>query len=151
MCLTLLEKFPTREKARAVRPKVARTDMIVYRRFEKWEDASYLVSPHRGAIYELGKEYRSRLGRTCFQEWGWTNCGRWCVDINQGRHAWRTLKDAGYSIGSGCCSYTDVILRCVIPKGSEYFDGNDGDIVSTCIRLPKVLRDYTHKARGAAY
>jgi hypothetical protein len=51
-------------------------------------------------------------------------------EINEGLHAYRTLLTARQSI-----YLYKIIKKVVIPKGSEYYLGKDGDIVSNQMML----------------
>ena len=124
MCLTVdKEKFKI---------DIAQEDIVVYKVLIK-EDKS-VISPYKDFVYEIGKEYKTRM-KTRF-------CRDYC-EINEGFHSFLTLEDSlperkFFSQGniSACC------YKCIIPKGTKVVYGEFGiynAIVSEAIKIVEEL------------
>lgn len=105
--------------------------------------------------YDLEKTYCEP--GTCFST-GWVNEDEWFRDcysyddegnkqyhVHRGFHAFRSWDDAWCAaqtkIGLDESNVKRRIFKCVIPKGSYYMKGIDGDIVSNKIIVKKRLID----------
>jgi hypothetical protein len=91
------------------KPLVAEKDITCYKVVYKHSEFSTLHSEIRGFEYELGHTYRIRTGR-----FGPSENGR----VHEGFHSFDTLKHALAYGGKSL-----VLMKCVIPKGSLYFEG----------------------------
>lgn len=134
MCLVINQQFKNRSSARAHKPLVADKNIVVYKRLslQRFGDGA-LVSPYFNARYNLGETYTSKLTRYCLR-----HAQGWIVAVSRGIHSYTTVRGAlRHAYGS------EVILRCIIPKGAEYWIGDDDDIVATQLRLPIQLKDYS--------
>jgi hypothetical protein len=127
MCLTIKKRFSSLRKMIKKEQKIAIKDIIVFKVLEKrrWknqygEDTKY-ISPYRSYVYHLGYHYY-QTGPNKFSIW-WNSFSGY-YDINQGLHAWVSLKKAEEE------KYDCTIIKCVIPKGSTYFLGANNDVVT---------------------
>lgn len=118
MCLTLKERFETREMARkaAKSPKIAKKDIIVYKKLDRC-DGKIGYSPFYGHKYEKGMHYYQD-GKRPFSISIENDYGMWIIYINRGLHAY-TKKVLG-----------GTIKKMVVPKGAKYFLGSNNDIVA---------------------
>lgn len=126
MCLYVIKQHSKIEKLF----HEAQKDITVYKKFElkETEESIEFLSPYFESRYELGKSYHIDYDRIIN---GAVNSdSSWIV--NNGIHAYRTKKRALY------CSYkSEVIIPCIIPKGSLYMLGKFNEIVSDTIKMPK--------------
>ena len=83
-------------------------------------------APTRKFTYKFGKTYSLPL-------WGWF--AGWKGVVNKGFHSYHALDEARWGEsewGSHC-----TLMQGVIPKGSKYFMGYSGQIVSSRIKIVK--------------
>jgi len=121
----------------------AKEDITVYKMFRILNSES-IFSPYQGFKYEkLGRQKTIK-----FNKWKGRGAG---FDFSDGMQAGEDLK-AGkiiYTISQGyhsCNKYeklhryvgiNDAVIPCIIPKGSWYYEGYDGLMVSTDLIIPK--------------
>lgn len=92
--------------------KIASKDIICYKviiKFVTIEGINF-YTPYRCFIVEIGKEYNSPL---CKKD----------NEVYTGLHSFRKLKDAENEILSNWDPRRLRIARCIIPEGSEYYEG----------------------------
>jgi hypothetical protein len=108
------------------KPLITKKPIRVYKHVLKvpvWDHAFSkssvsLKTPYRRVEVKLGTLMRSRKLRACG--------GKWKYGVNEGIHAWRNLDRL--LIG-------EHYIISTIPKGTEYFIGECGDIVSQYLQL----------------
>lgn len=112
MCLTTAGfKSAYRLNKALSKPKIAETDLLVYKRLTR---GSY--SPYQGTKYAKGLHTATMKA---------TRVGM-AIEVNAGLHAYVDFKYA-----SSRCNSSDKVVPMVIPKGSKYFiSGNGTEIVS---------------------
>ena len=127
MCLTIKDSYLySHRNTEIVTTKLSNTakrDMIVYKRFNvhvKRDKTIVLISPYQRKKYEVNMHYH-QTGKEKFT-FEWWN-GELC--INRGLHAYVNYKDVINNL-----FYDEYAVKCIIPKGSTYFLGKYGDIVS---------------------
>jgi hypothetical protein len=95
------------------KPKIATEDIICYKIIHK--DMTSLF--HKEFKWEFGKVYHTEMTTTRISFLTHTM-------VEQGFHSYSTLKATrkGYYSSSEPC----IVVKCTIPKGSEYYTGNHG-------------------------
>lgn len=70
-------------------------------------------------------------------------------NVEQGFHSYMYQKDAEAFINEVCGENTLVLVKCIIPKGSQYFVGNSTDwrsgYASDKIIFTSIIKEYKHK------
>lgn len=128
--------------------QVTKQDMIVYKTLyykylhnegQKWKNQygsgivnTKFTSPYCNFEYELGYHYYQE-GKDKFTYDYNNSCTEFYV--NKGLHAWLSQKTAE-SRRAG-----NIVVECIIPKGSEYFKG-EYDIVSDNLILVKIVKKH---------
>ncbi len=129
------------------RPRTAKRDIIVYKRLERSKiDEEKLISIWWGTYYKIGEHYKVDMVAnnepyTVF-DWDAMNAyPDWMVEpsiythVHAGYHSMmekhRSLPD----------SEQEVMVRCVVPKGANYFKDNTGLIVSNEIIILNIIED----------
>lgn len=133
MCLSLKPQ-PTRAAVRAIKPKIAKRNIVVYkelkRRFLSNDYGSILrwVSPYQNFVYVADTTYKIPHLKKHISKNKWAWAGRnWDCSIHQGFHAYRTPSHNR--------------IRMIIPKGAEYYISEYGrEIVSNQLRTPKTMK-----------
>lgn len=125
MCLIVdKEKF---------RVKIAQEDIVVYKALGK--DDENVISPYWEFVYEIGKEYKTKMKLQFFNNY---------YEIHEGFHSFLNEKDAKLEESTlRYCKVQDGYLdfccfRCIIPKGSEIIYGKYCEkdaIVSEAIKI----------------
>lgn len=137
MCLTVNITFPTKKDAQNYKPLIATKDIKVYKVLEYGTKAKTkaktnkdrLYSPYRGFYYDKGTQYtESKLNRryhtTC-----WSN--QCTLHIEKGLHAYVTKDCRQIKDHLSTYAYAKpVVVVMVIPKGSQYYLGDNNDIVT---------------------
>jgi len=126
MCLNFTIKAKNIKEARelANKPLIAKKDITVYKILNKNFFNGKYYSPHKHFEYEKGNEYY-RYGKKFEIRVSKTNNEKYLVHIYDGLHSYRTLsraKDATWG--------NRKVFKMVIPKGAEYYLGENKDIVS---------------------
>lgn len=119
MCLTVKEGFKTRKEAREYKPLIAKEDIKVYK-VVNLENKS----PYFSFYYEKGYHYASNFSKNI------VNYSRWHIKINKGLHSFIKYKKAKERKNNFLSSDDFKIIIMYIPKGSEYYLGTGGDVVS---------------------
>ena len=109
--------------------KILKEDKKVYKILEyKPKSPKYkYVSWYKGFKYSFNTLYTIKGKLTIYYG-----------DVNEGFHAYRTKKAYKNSFAWG--NNRAVLVECTIPKGSEYFLGKNGDIVSNQIILNNIIK-----------
>ncbi len=128
MCLTIRKSFATEQEAQAVlkKPNIAKEDIKVYKALDCFNGV--YQTPYRGYTMKEGEHYYQTgkiFGTSITKRWG---TARLEINITQGLHAWLKRKSA---VGAA-----NNIIEMIIPKGSKYFIGMYGDIVSDNLIWP---------------
>lgn len=147
MCLTVADpEFPTNRKLfrtksemqnRMKNPDMTKRAMTVYKVLSgRRDDKVCLESPYMGQQYEIGWTYEVE---------NFTFKKRQCyihpatyLEVEKGIHAYRTYESAKIS---HFCRYIDrFIVKCIIPKGTPYFKGLNGDIVALRMTFKEIIK-----------
>lgn len=111
------------------KPKRARKDIKVFKVLEL--NGLFLHSPYydKDKCWAINWVYKSDIrGDVSFQEDSFHSI----IQVSQGFHAYVTLVNA--------ILYKDyVVCEAIIPKGSRYYLGMQGDIVSNQLKITKIL------------
>ena len=123
MCLDIRDNQRKDKEGKYI-PSVAKKDIICY----KWVERGYynrklLLTPYYCTIVRIGQVMKVKS-----LEINWSTVGR-------GIHGFTTLKTGKIHIN---CS-DDVLIRCIIPKGTEYIKGEGNEIVATKMKLKKMI------------
>lgn len=124
-------------------PLIAKEDIVVYKVLNKVKRKGfslYAKSPYQGFMYLKGAKYTAEL-RMDYDK----NMQGYALYIEEGLHAWQ-------SINNGCKllynkENNGFITEMIIPKGSKYFLGIHGDIVTNEMIWPTYFKLYTHKLK----
>lgn len=111
-------------------PIVAEKDVKVYKVLFVTGDS--ILSPCQNFEWELGKLYddKIKINETGLETY-----------INEGFHSLKfppIHKDGSWCIGDKelfSCGTYDIVFEAIIPKGSVYYENEDGEIVSTALKL----------------
>jgi len=127
MCL---ENLTTKE------PLIAKKDIVVYKYIIKVNQA-YLTY-YRHKIIKIGKTYRSKLIKIqlLFTK----------GLINEGLHSMKYKKDACYMAKDKLVT----LVKCVIPKGSKYYEGSFNfrgesykSLASNKLKYLEIIKDFS--------
>lgn len=146
MCLTtpsLKSKQPTKLKyttgmliKRAT--KIAKKDIIVYKRFETRLDGR-LVTPYN--YFNWPKDGRCVV----VPEFGVCKKGNYKLEVDEGLHAYVDMGTAE----SRVCFATEVIREMVIPKGTSYIIGDNQEIVALAMKIKPDARSKRKPAKAS--
>ena len=145
MCFTIDKEFKTRAQAKelATQPRIARTNITVYKWlvaeiFEGKEKIIHYHSPHRGMRYRPGETKTAEKFSFRFVD----VCG-WRSEINKGLHSyhWSVAEELFKRYKKSFTKFNNVLIKCIIPKGTPYFKNNAGEYVSLAIKTPD---EYKH-------
>lgn len=119
------KRFKSNEDAKSFEPTIAKKDIKVYKLLVKYE----CTSPHRNERYWRGDTKRVTLGKVVvlFKK------SEYRVMVEEGMHAYTTRKSADCDYARSSC----YVHEMVVPKGSKYYLGIHGDIVSDTLHWPK--------------
>lgn len=141
MCLTINLKL--HQLTSAPKPFIATKDIVCYKIVGRYQARIYkksakkkqqFESMYQGFRYHLNEEYKA----TFSYRYGFK-------DVNQGIHSYR--KDSimkqvsGYvpNLSKEVTLGHSVILKCIIPEGSQYYHGESGDFVSNKLKTVKAI------------
>ena len=100
-------------------PMIAPTDIECYKIVNLYEDGTYHSHFKTDFVWEFGKTMDSKLHVDIVSH----------SHVNEGFHSYQTLKDAKIALSQAIVRFAKVALaKCIIPKGSLYFDGKINDI-----------------------
>lgn len=75
--------------------------------------------------------------------------GEYQCNVEQGFHSYMYQEDAEAFINEVCGENTLVLVKCIIPKGSQYFVGASSDLrvgyASDKIIFTSIIKEYKHK------
>lgn len=115
-------------------PLIAQKDITCYKVLDVFEGSKRTFYP----MYQ-SNGFRYRLGqRNYYAKGGYGNLKRLkklkvvLGEVYEGLHSYQTLEKAQYQAKT---CYNVIIMKFVIPKGTEYFKGSDEDYVSLQLRL----------------
>lgn len=98
-------------------PIVAESDIVVYKAVKIHKASMNMYSEFHGYRYRLGGEYRTYLRGIPLK---WEKCGVEVQVIDYGFHSYVYKEDAEEE-----CTSHMYVIRCVIPRGSNYWKGVD--------------------------
>ena len=123
MCLEL-----SKEQRKNKIPLVAKTDLVVYKFLKKTtvhrfsyndmrgEIIETLVTPYRQTMVDIGSTYESEFTFNCDG------------DVEMALHSLKSLKSIKKLLKKSAINW--LVCRCVIPKGSKYYQGKFNTMVS---------------------
>lgn len=109
MCLKLSEA-----NRKSSQYKIATEDISCYK----------VVKSHGDRFYTPYFRADAQLGQTYYSEFTFNHYG----DVSRGLHSFKSLKAATAEADSFIANTK--IIRCVIPKGSRYYQGKFGNAIS---------------------
>lgn len=129
-------KIKTGKEALRLYGKVDKKDKIVYKSFDEGTDyttsVSYLVTPYTYFRWPIsGHVVVPSLGIKSSYSY---------LEVNRGLHAYLTASRAKNEVGS-------IVKRMIIPAGTQYIVGENGDIVTTEMWLKKDYDKYKRSKR----
>ena len=113
------------------KPEIALTDIIVYKHVIATRDPKVFQTSYHHSDVELGVTYKSEID---------TNTD---YSIEKALHSYLELETADYQAKD----YSQVLIECIIPKGSTYYIGifyDQPSIASNTLIYVKVIKDYTN-------
>lgn len=121
--------------------QIAESDLKVYKILKYVEN--YIISPIRGFIWELNKTYKTELDNPNYyidERRNVINCGFHSLLDSPKLH--RTMFFASriwYIKSSDIMLYSpnEYVFEAIIPKGSEYYENENGEIVSNQLKIIK--------------
>jgi hypothetical protein len=125
--------------AKEARIRTTKTDRVVYKSFRPYSrkgQTTTLRSPYRGTTWTLGEpKVLSSFGREVFGQGRSTalKTVREGDSVGRGFHAYLKASNAAEEMGQ-------LVVRCIIPKGTKYILGRCGEIVALALIPQKVLR-----------
>lgn len=125
MCLYIKNTHKKNTKGIYI-PNIATKDVICYKWLDKTEKG--FKTPFRNVLVKIPSVMKAKLG-----------ISRWFGHqrINKGIHAYVKKKE----ISTDLRGEDDAILvKCIIPKGSKYFEGTNNDIVANNMKLIKIIK-----------
>lgn len=145
MCLIIPTNTESLGKAIKQSKKIATKDIVVYKVVKvgkKWKnqygEGYKFISLYENFPYKLGYHYYQKDKKFSFNLY--SNCvynSSFILEIYKGLHAYIKL-DEIIVLKS---TYTDrAIIKCIIPKGSEYFVGTHNDIVTDNLIFDSVVK-----------
>jgi len=131
MCLTVSRVFTTKYEALSYPALVAIKDIKVYkvligRRILGIPFGN--MAPFRKFHYAWRKKYTAEFSKSTSYTSPWTKNAKFNLDIDAGLHAY---VDKGLAISNK--DKECIVVQMTIPKGSEFYLGSRGDIVSNCL------------------
>ena len=121
MCLTVrLEEFLSAKEAIKISTKYAKKDIIVWKRVNIIDDG-YARAPFRYSLYDSPVIETTEFTGSVRNSYNFEDC----LDVFQGIHAYRDEAEARRKFGT--------VVKCIIPKGTPYILGDNGDVVSLCL------------------
>ncbi len=128
MCLNTINRFPDAESAEAGRKlwRTANKDIIVYKLLlkKKARNGTFkYISPFKEFQYKKGEHYY-QTDDWCTATVVSVGSMGFYLEINEGLHSYLNPFFASTWYNNS------VLVKMVIPKGSRYFMGQNGDIVS---------------------
>lgn len=109
-------------------PLIARKDIICYKRLKPLGHG-YFKTPYREFTVKIGTFMSvDSFGLSV------DSFGLWFNQVNRGIHGYTSKKRA-----SGETDRNEVMVKCIIPKGTEYFRGVYDDIVALKMKLKKII------------
>ena len=131
MCLTIKRKS---------HKQTAKKDIVVYKIVEQVVYSKRLRTPYQFTTVKIGGKYESKL--TVYDD-GIELC------ITKGLHSLKTKKEAIEAAKDITgCDYDQHIVRCIIPKGSEYYVGDFYDwkgYASSNIEYQEIIKTIKHE------
>lgn len=129
MCLNTKKRFDTFKEAQAYKGEIATKDIVVYKVLDR-ASKTYGQAPYQSDFYyEKGIQYtESKLKIEVKRSFN----DEYCLQIHQGLHAFvyktcKGIKEYMYLHKQDCKSKA---IKMTIPKGSIYYLGTNGDIVT---------------------
>jgi hypothetical protein len=153
MCLTVNESFKSSYAARkySKKPLVAEQDILVYKILRKITNKTphQLYTFKQGYVhYRFGpQKFKFNFGKKHVY-YPKPNPGlraemKYIIEVRDGLHAYQNKAEATIRLWRS----RTVIHKMIIPKGSEYFIGDNGDIVATKLWWPEANDSVFETAR----
>lgn len=112
---------------------IANEDIVTYKCLFIGINGKYIAPFRREFTYEIDKEYRLDNWETSYNIDTELNL----ISINEGFHSFRFFDFSYNNISNNC--YKEGYFKAIIPKGSHYFIGQDGDIVSDSLKIVEII------------
>lgn len=124
MCFYVDKRYPDK--------KIADKDITCYKRLLPYNGKKYkFKSPYQRYKYNLNILFESKIGK--IENYAY------CAEINKGLHSYSTKTRAIECSKQFGCN-TEIILKGIIPKGSEYYyNPMNRQYVSNQLILTKIL------------
>ena len=115
-------------------PKIAEKDIICYKFYRRYN--KILISPYQGfRAPEIGITANANLGKSYIPE----NDHYYDFKrVDEGFHSFKTLEEVKHKV-NGYRNLDLVIFKCIIPKGSSYYEGRFDRYESYCSNSIKLV------------
>ena len=112
------------------RKKIAKEDIVCYKGLLDYEDDE-LFTPFQEFSIKIGETYHSELKRTKFLS----------NEVDLGIHSLSNYESAKDAI-----MYYHIIVKCIIPKGSKYYEGTWTNekyksYASNCLKYVEIINN----------
>ena len=123
-----------------VEPKMAEKDIICYKFYKRYN--KILISPYQGfAAPEIGITTNANLGKSYIPENDNLYIHNYCgfKRVDEGFHSFKTLEEVKHKVNGYRNSLNLVIFKCIIPRGSSYYEGKFDRYESYCSNSIKLI------------
>lgn len=101
-----------------LKPKIAQKDIVVFKIYLQYNDNNVVESPFQCKVYNLDAPF-PEVSLLAFE------VSDRSASVHEGYHSLKTLEEVGkaQSEYSVLKKHSAKIFQCIIPKGSEYYEG----------------------------
>lgn len=138
MCLRINKEFSSKSEAQLYYkdPFIAKNNIVVYKVLIRPNNIKNKAkSPYQCFKYKRGIKYTSNFYFNIFYV-----DFMWNINIEDGLHSWSSVNPSCNSLLYDEKITNGFVTKMIIPKGSKYFIGDKGDIVSDQLIWPSYLR-----------
>lgn len=123
-----------------VEPKIAEKDIVCYKFYRRYNEI--LISPYQGfRAPEIGITTNANLGKSYRPE----NDNLYIHNyydfkrVDEGFHSFKTLEEVKHKVNGYRNNLDLVIFKCIIPRGSSYYEGRFDIYKSYCSNSIKLI------------
>lgn len=123
-----------------VEPKIAEKDIVCYKFYRRYNEI--LISPYQGfRAPEIGITTNANLGKSYRPEndnlyiYNYYDFKR----VDEGFHSFKTLEEVKHKVNGYSNNLDLVIFKCIIPRGSSYYEGRFDIYKSYCSNSIKLI------------
>lgn len=150
MCLTISipskygRSLPGATK-KCMTPLIATEDIVCYKVLKQYKNCRKKIyeTPYQDFKVKLGAHYYQEGKKFQIKKISASYYSGPALEIEEGLHSWQNLSKAKESVGYSSYFYIKVIVKCTIPKGSEYYIGINEDYCSdNLIYGTRIIKSY---------